>query len=385
MILRAKHIAYVFFFMLFVILISCTGVKKGGAVDNNKVGIQVEEIQFPPQNILQLKSYYLSSPTHLDSMDILIGYNYRLHSLDYIDLRTKRITQTQLSSDGPDALTRLSGIYAHTLDSVWLSDESQSIFLVDSTGTIKKTVSLRKHLKETEQLLINTNYAMYTSHLYYNAVRQSLMFLVKDLSSNSFGIKEVFVDSERSAITYELSPSKIVPDISEGYTYMDAPNVNFVGENIIYNYPIESSIYTLNILTNENKVITAKSRYTSNLVEKFTLAEDYAALERHRIENPHFYDVMYIPSVKMYARLHIDKLEFDANRDLEKLINDRDLYLMLFNEAFEVVCEVKLAKHRYSYYTGWNVLSDGIALFVDNALDEQNTTDDLRMDLVFPE
>lgn len=210
MILRAKHIAYVFFFMLFVILISCTGVKKGGAVDNNKVGIQVEEIQFPPQNILQLKSYYLSSPTHLDSMDILIGYNYRLHSLDYIDLRTKRITQTQLSSDGPDALTRLSGI-------------------------------------------------------------------------------------------------------------------------------------------------------------------------------SHFYDVMYIPSVKMYARLHIDKLEFDANRDLEKLINDRDLYLMLFNEAFEVVCEVKLAKHRYSYYTGWNVLSDGIALFVDNALDEQNTTDDLRMDLVFPE
>lgn len=385
MIIRAKQIAYVTYFILFVTLVSCAGQRKGENVDDNKVGVQVEEVQFPPQNVLQLKSYYLSSPVHQDSIDVLIGYNSGLHSLDYINLKTKVVTQTQLSGEGPDGLARLTGIYAHTLDSVWLSDESERVSLVDSTGTIRQTVSLRKHLKETEQLLILTNYAMYTSHLYYNAVRKSLMFLVKEMPSNSFAIKEIFVDSEKSAITYELSPSKIVPDISEGYTYMDAPNVSFVGEHIIYNYPIESSIYTLNIRTSERNVIAAESRYTSNLVEKFTSVGDYAALEKHRIENPHFYDVMYIPNIKMYARLHVDKLEFDANRGLEKLIDGRELYLMLFNEAFEKVCEVKLPMHRYSYYTGWNVSNEGVLLFVDNVLDEQNTTDDLRIDLVIPE
>ena len=64
---------------------------------------------------------------------------------------------------------------------------------------------------------------------------------------------------------------------------------------------------------------------------------------------------MYIPQYKMYARLHIDKVEFDADMGIEKLINDRDLYLMLFDDEMKKVYEVKLAKHRYNYFTGWCV------------------------------
>lgn len=366
---------------------SCTGQKKGEiVVDNNKVGIQVEEIIFPPQNILQLKSYYLSSFVHQDSINALVGYNYRLHSLDYINLKTKRVTQTQLSDEGPNAITRLSGIYANTLDSVWVTDESEYAYLLDSTGVIKKTVNFKKYMDKSEQLFINTNYAMHTSHLYYNNARQSLMFLVKNLLSNTFGVKEVFIDdSEKKSITYKLLPSKIVTELNKDYVYMNAPNVNFVGENIIYNYPVESSVYTLNILTNERNYYLGKSCYTSNVVKKCTSPENYSALEKHRIENPHFYDVMYIPKFKIYARLHVDKVEFDAKKSFDNLINDRDLYLMLFNDNFSKICEVKLLKRRYNYFTGWSASYGGIILFVDNALDEHNSTDDLIMDLIFPE
>lgn len=372
------------FFLSCIISVSCIGKKSDGTTVNNEVELQTEEIHFPQQDVLQLKSYYLSSPVYGDSVNILIGYNYRLHALDYLDLESKRVTQVALSAKGPHAISRLSGIYAHSLDSVWVSDDSEHVFLVDSRGTVNCIVDLREYLDNTEQLLINTNYAIHTSRLYYNKNRQSLMFLTQNLSSKAFAVKEVFINQKKEAVNYKLSPSNIIPDMSEGYSYMSCPNVNYAGENIIYNYPAESSIYTLNILTNERNSVTAESGYTSNMVEKCTSGKDYAALERHRLENPYFYDVMYIPKYKMYARLHIDKVEFDVDRGIEKLINDRDLYLMLFNDEMKKMCEVKLAKHRYDYFTGWGVSYGGIVLFVDNILDTENDTDELTMDFVYP-
>ena len=124
-------------------------------------------------------------------------------------------------------------------------------------------IDLKKYLEDQEQLLINTNYAMFTSHLFYNASRHSLMFLVKHTPSNTFIVKEAFIDEVGKMATYQLSSSKVVPDMSKGYAYINFPNVNFVGENIVYNYPVESSIYMLDIRTNERKYILADSHYTS--------------------------------------------------------------------------------------------------------------------------
>lgn len=371
--------------MLCMTLVSCTGQKTGKENDNNdKVAIEVGEIKFPPQNVLQLKSYYLSSSVHVDSTDYLIGYNYRSHSLDYMNIKSRSVTQIVLPGDGPDAIVRLSGIYVQSLDSVWISDESERVFMVDSVGMIKRTIDLKKYLEDQEQLLINTNYAMFTSHLFYNSSRRSLMFLVKNIASDTFLVKEVFIEKDGKMATYQLSSSKVVPDMSKGYAYINFPNVNFVGEDIVYNYPVESSIYVLNIRTNERKYILADSHYTSNIIKKCTTVGDYATLEKHWLENPHFYDVMYLPKYKIYARLHADKVDFDEKKGMEKLINERDLYLMLFDENMEKISEVKLSNYRYSPFTGWNATYSGLALFVDNFLDEKNNTDDLTIDIISP-
>lgn len=82
-----KTINIILIFSLSCIMsVSCIGKKSDGKVVSNEVELQMEEIHFPQQDVLQLKSYYLSSHVHGDSVNILIGYNYRLHSLDYLDL-----------------------------------------------------------------------------------------------------------------------------------------------------------------------------------------------------------------------------------------------------------------------------------------------------------
>ena len=373
------------FFILIAFLASCMEQKSQNKIKNNIVEVEVEEISFPPQTVLQLKSYYLSSAVHTDSADFLIGYNYRLHSLDYMNLQSKEVTQTILSDEGPDAVISLTGLYANSLDSIWMSDESERVFLLDNAGQIKTTVNLKEYLQDTEQLLINTNHAMFTSHLYYNEIRQSLMFLVKKMASQTFVVRELFLDKGKDAIDYELEPSRLIPDITSGYAFINAPNVNFTTTDIIYNYPFESSVYTLDIQTGERKYVPAQSQYTENIVERVEPGTDYSTIEKCRIQNPHFFDVMYIPKLKKYVRLHLGGVDFDEKRGRDELMNDRILYLMIFDEKMKVLGESKLLEHRYNNFTGWSVSYNGVALFVDNILDEEDDTEDLAIDVIlFP-
>ena len=68
-------------------LASCSNKREEAKITNNNlVEIQKEEIHFPPSEVLQLKSYYLSSPIQTDSTHILVGYNYKEHALDCIIL-----------------------------------------------------------------------------------------------------------------------------------------------------------------------------------------------------------------------------------------------------------------------------------------------------------
>ena len=373
------------FFILIAFLASCMEQQSQNKIKNNIVEVEVEEMKFPPQTVLQLKSYYLSSAVHTDSADFLIGYNYRLHSLDYMNLQSKEVTQTILSDEGPDAVISLTGLYANSLDSIWMSDESERVFLLDNAGQIKTTVNLKEYLQDTEQLLINTNHAMFTSHLYYNEIRQSLMFLVKKMASQTFVVRELFLDKGKDAIDYELEPSRIIPDITSGYAFINAPNVNFTTTDIIYNYPFESSVYTLDIQTGERKYVPAQSQYTENIVERVEPGTDYSTIEKCRIQNPHFFDVMYIPKLKKYVRLHLGGVDFDEKRGRDELMNDRILYLMIFDEKMKVLGESKLLEHRYNNFTGWSVSYNGVALFVDNILDEEDDTEDLAIDVIlFP-
>ena len=373
------------FFILIAFLASCMEQKSQNKIKNNIVEVEVEEMKFTPQTVLQLKSYYLSSAVHTDSADFLIGYNYRLHSLDYMNLQSKEVTQTILSDEGPDAVISLTGLYANSLDSIWMSDESERVFLLDNAGQIKTTVNLKEYLQDTEQLLINTNHAMFTSHLYYNEIRQSLMFLVKKMASQTFVVRELFLDKGKDAIDYELEPSRIIPDITSGYAFINAPNVNFTTTDIIYNYPFESSVYTLDIQTGERKYVPAQSQYTENIVERVEPGTDYSTIEKCRIQNPHFFDVMYIPKLKKYVRLHLGGVDFDEKRGRDELMNDRILYLMIFDEKMKVLGESKLLEHRYNNFTGWSVSYNGVALFVDNILDEEDDTEDLAIDVIlFP-
>ena len=139
---------------------------------------------------------------------------------------------------------------------------------------------------------------MSTIRLYYNALHQSLLCTVKDrsVSPPRFKVKEIFLEENQQVKTFNLSPSIAEPDISKGYANMSEPNVNFRDDYILYNYPIESHLYKIDLNTGSGKMYKADSDYTSNKAQKCKSKTDYTEWQRHGFENPHFFDIMYLPT-----------------------------------------------------------------------------------------
>ena len=59
----------------------------------------------------------------------------------------------------------------------------------------------------------------------------------------------------------------------------------------------------------------ADSDYTSNKAQKCKSKTDYTEWQKTRnLKNPHFFDIMYLPTCDMYARLHVDAIDFGKKR-----------------------------------------------------------------------
>ena len=366
-------------------LASCSNKREEAKITNNNlVEIQKEEIHFPPSEVLQLKSYYLSSPIQTDSTHILVGYNYKEHALDCINLSNKSISQIPLQSDGPNSIMRLTGIFAYEKDSIWVSDDSESVFLINSEGSVKKRINVKNYLKDKEELIINTNHAMSTVRLYYNATHQSLLCTVKDRSvlPACFKVKEIFLDKDKETKTINLSSSIVEPDVSKGYANMSEPNVNFHDNYILYNYPIESHIYRINLTTRTSETYNADSDYTQNMAKKCK-SKDYTEWQRHGFENPHFFDIMYLSHYGVYARLHMDAINFKEDENLDIVSRKRNFYLCFFDENFNKINEIKLPSKTINPYTGWNYTHTGVLFFID-PITNQDISEDLDVSIYYP-
>ncbi len=338
------------------------------------------------EDFLNLKSYSLTASYQCDSLNLLYGYNRRASALDCINLNTHKTTLVPLAKEGPNAIMgRPGAIFVHTPDSIWISDSAQRIVLVDSTGRLLNSFTPNQLLKEKEELLLGSNYAISIARLFYDKEKQTLLYGVKDYSNGKkkFKVREFSVQQGVILTEYPLKQSEQVADLGTGkYGNMEEPNVTFSETYVLYNYPVESNIYLIDRKTGEYKCVEAPSAYVKNVASPCISPKDYATWERHEVENTHFHDVVYLPSVKVYARLHISDGVFDVSKSLGDMLAARTLYLTLMDKDFLLIKERKLPMNRYNYFTGWCPLQDGILLFVDNSSSKAPQIENLVFDVL---
>ena len=174
-------------------------------------------------------------------------------------------------------------------------------------------VPLTEGLADGQCIIVGHNYAMSTTDIYYDEARRSLLYCVANQSTSpaSFFLREVFLDGA-PAVSHPLMLPEEIPNVGEReYPYMGQPNVTFLPDKILYNYPVDSHIYVMDRASGESQAFEANSNFTSNQAAPCDW-KNYADCERHRVENPHFYEVRYLPDRDMYARLHVNGQAFDC-------------------------------------------------------------------------
>lgn len=348
-------------------------------LERDSLAITTQSLQIHSvADVLELKSYYLSSFFDFGAVQGVMAYNYRLHSLDLISLGDCRIfSSIPLQKEGPDGISgEISGICPVSGDSIWVYD-GISMYLVDSLGHVCN----RFAFENKDAVVIASNHAMCTARFSYNRSDASLLYLV---DGNSFFVEKYDVATQRVVHRYPLSSSIVNPARDRVYGDMDCPNVSFANGKIIYNYPYESHVYVLDTSSEQLSVIDAGSAYTSNHAATMT-SQKYADWERHRVENVHFFDVMYLAEAKKYVRLHVNGVPFQVNQSLPTLMDSRSLYLSVFDEGFQTMGEVKLSDKCYNLCTGWCSLPNGVLIFKENILSDAVDDENLCLDVIVPD
>ena len=376
--------SYVRIFIGSIVLFFCSCSNQHPTVPDNVYGptidIRKEQLVYgSSSDVLELKSYSTTAYWEQDSCKRIIAYNHFRHSLDFIDLTGEKVvTSVDLQREGPHGVVgKVCSICPMSEDSIWIYDGIK-MYLLNNKGQINAELEFDKK----EAVIIRTNFAMNTAKFRYNKDHNSFLYLRS--RDKQWLIEEYGIMQRKVINSYPLEHSIYNPNGDKKYANMEAPNVNFSPLGIVYNYPYESTVYVLDTLSGNTRKYGGKSGYTLECASELETTVDYSKWEQHGITNPHYNDVMYLSELKLYVRPHLGETSLESGKSIRELGDGRQLYLMFFDEKFNVIGEFPMAKNTYSYFTGWCALPESLLLFVDNSLNENTNYENLIIELFCP-
>ena len=325
-----------------------------------------------------LNNYYTQTAFSNDGNDYIVAYNHKTHHIDLFNLTTKEKHTIQLHTEGQSAIPqRVDALYAKTPNTIWIYAIG-NVYLLNNEGEIDKKYNLP--VDEGEHIINNANYSNATIKLDYDADNNSLRYVTVDMSDKSyFYISEFDLETETVKKT-ELPYTEAEQGIGEKFGWMQHPNVTYRNNRVIYNFPFNSNVYTLNLDTQEMDSFGGKSKFTKNT----TSETDLASMDnwfKHTVENVHFYEVNYDTHKDCYYRLHSEGVDFNSNVEMGELLKTKRLYLTIFDGDLKVINEFQLAKDKYRL-SGGDVLLGGLFLINDSSGKEAEQYELLEYDVI---
>ncbi len=373
-----SHLLRLSSIILLIAIVFCV-LSCGKNSKNSQVAFRVDSLQVstkiiaPADSVILELSYNLSCPYPYGGGFSIMGYNDKVHALDiFTDSAT--IERIQLDHHGENAITgRVAAITAINTDSIWLYDRI-AFYLIDSKGRV-----LHKH-KDDRLIFLDANYAMQTASMgWYGG---DVLLYPVDVKGK-FYIEHYSLKEKRVIKETPLDFPDCNKDGKNLYADMKYPNVSFSGSKVIYNYPYDSGIMTIDLTSGERRKYKASSRFADSSLKPYKGAENMQDWLNYDWGNAHFFEVVYLPKQGLYARLMLGGIDANKHKDRNSIIDARKLYVSFMDADFNVVGEFLLKEKRYSNFHGWCAMPNAIAVYVDNLLDNE-VCEDLVFDEIIP-
>ena len=303
--------------------------------------------------------------------DTVFAYNRAYHAIDVLDLGGKKpVSHLPLQKEGEDGIAGdLYGMCLQSRDSIWLY-APPFLYLVNAAGQVQKKVTLP--FPEQGFINVETNFSMASNKLFYHPLRNSIFYLcvIPTTDSARYEVYEWELDSQEYQV-YLLEGGALEAKAGQRFGWKQYPNVTYTDSLIVYNFPITSNVYTMNLVTREKKVFGGKSKFTPNVVSELRMPYSFQDADRHLLENVHFFEMQYDRENGLYYRLHLGKTSYDQSEEFGVQYKSKRLYLTVFNPAFQVIGEVDLGSGIYNYYNFWGVTGKGLFLAKNAKLNDE--------------
>lgn len=323
--------------------------------------VQVRTITVPIDENTH-SSYQVTSVLSTSSGETLFGYNGSLHTIDLMPLSDGgNVRHIGLETEGDNGVPRpVGGMYVHRPDSIWLCS-ANGLYLVDTLGRVNKKVALS--MPQNGFIKVETNFSMATNGIYYHPQRKSVFYLTATPTHTGaeYQVYEYDLTSD-SYQTYAIKGSERERYAGKNFGWKQFPNVTVHDNLLVYNFPINSNVYVLDIESGKTYSYGGQSCFTPNRVAELKMPYDLATADRHMLENVHFYEMRYDRARKLYYRLHVGSASYDAQKGLPELYSKKHLYLTVFDHEFRVLNELDLGADIYNYFNFWTVAQSGLLI-----------------------
>jgi hypothetical protein len=328
------------------VVVACTNRQnKQNATESYSVQFDTILIHLPP-NALQNYAKIVSDP---DNIDLLYGYNHLLHKIDVFDIaKGKFVEDISLEHEGPNGLQNIS-------DFVILNNEiyvSQYLFYykINKVGKVIKKLDKNKVVN-----IDNANYYLERKGLRVAnytelPINCSVGMLPVSVYTGENILKEIgFIELDSCKYTPFSIP---LPQIKKHYGDLETPNVTWLGDSVIYNFPFSSSIYVFSITEGTQREIQIQSIFTKNLAEPLPENANLRQETEYQMKSLQFLSIKYDPFRNLFYRVHISPIS-----SIEKM-PDRDYYFTVMDENFNKINEFKLPSSIFSPL--YNIMPQGV-------------------------
>lgn len=133
------------------------------------------------------------------------------------------------------------------------------------------------------------------------------------------------------------------------YGFLTDIQFSLVDNKIVYNFPIESSVYIYDLERQSSLSIGGESKSSPRIVSplSWSACQDTDAQMRHYIENVKYHKIIYDPYRNLYYRFHHGEAKGKNPDGSFMNANQKAQRLTVFNAAFDVIYELDIDDRRY--------------------------------------
>jgi hypothetical protein len=264
---------------------------------------------------------------------------YDLESAEYL-------FKVDMEEEGQNGVGTAFGYFIEDLDNIYLTSSLAGITKVDTSGTKKQFIEYRKTDRGFQLV---QNYAsfsyFYTPGIIYNGKIYITQKAYPGMNKLDVPVS-VVIDTLKDK--YEEMPFRF-PDMVEGYSVADFSR-DFNGKQFIYSFHWNENIYVIDIETNEEKAIPAKSKYINKLTTT-KIPDDRDLSYKAFLESSHYNNLLYDKYRNVYYRFVTIGSEVTENPKYSFF----DIYtngsirfsVIILDKDFNIIGETLFPKYTY--------------------------------------